>query len=148
MPRVPWSVLSALAVTYAVAILWIGPALERWKVVPDVARWVSAHAQGSTRVAAYRLDRWNPTLRFYVEHRTVVLDTPEQAASFFFWPEPFYCVMPASEFDYFVSHGVPLEVAYTRSGMWATSGHALWREGATFTDFVVVTLRRRESAVD
>jgi hypothetical protein len=77
-----------------------------------------------------------------------VLETPEQAASFFFGPEPFYCVMPAWEFDYFVSHGVPLEVVYTRSGMWATSGHALWRQGATFTDFVVVTVRRHESAVD
>ena len=147
VPRVPWSALAAFGITYVVVILWIGPALERWKVVPDVARWVAAHSDGSTRVGAYRMNRWDPALRFYVERQTVVLETPEQAAVFFSRPEPFYCVMRSSDFDALVAEGLPLEVVYTRSGMWATSGRALWRQGATFTDFVVVTARHH-AAVD
>ena len=141
VPRVPWSALAAFGITYVVVILWIGPALERWKVVPDVARWVAAHSDGSTRVGAYRLNRWDPALRFYVERQTTVLDTPEQAAVFVADPAPFYCVMRGEDFDNLVAHGVPIEVVYTRSGMWATSGRALWREGATYTDFVVAAAR-------
>ena len=129
-------------------ILWIGPVLEQWKVVPDVARWVAAHADTSTRVAAYRLNRWDPALRFYVDRRTIVLDTPDQAAALFSIAAPFYCVMRASEIDDFASRGVRLDVVYARSGVWATSGRALWRHGATFTDFVVVTVQRPDTAVD
>ena len=145
--RVPWSALAAFGITYIVVILWIGPALERWKVVPDVARWVAAHSDGSTRVGAYRMNRWDPALRFYVERQTTVLETPSQAAVFFAVPEPFYCVMRGEDFDDLVAHGAPIEVVYTKSGMWATSGRALWREGATYTDFVVATARHH-AAVD
>jgi 4-amino-4-deoxy-L-arabinose transferase-like glycosyltransferase len=143
VPRVPWSAFAAFGVTYAVVILLIGPALERWKVVPDVAQWVVTHSDAATRVGTYRLNRWDPALRFYVERQTTLLETPEQAAVFFADPEPFFCVMPGSEFDNLVQRGLAIEIVYTRSGMWATSGRALWRQGATFTDFVVVTARHR-----
>jgi 4-amino-4-deoxy-L-arabinose transferase-like glycosyltransferase len=141
LPREPWSAFAAFGVAYLVIILFVGPALEQWKVVPDVARWVVTHSDPETRVGAYRLNRWDPALRFYVEHQTVVLETPDQAAAFFADAEPSYCVMRGSEFDDLVSQGLAIEVVYRRSGMWATSGRALWRQGATFTDFVVVTAR-------
>jgi 4-amino-4-deoxy-L-arabinose transferase-like glycosyltransferase len=143
LPRVPWSAFAAFGVTYAVIVLFVGPALEQWKVVPDVARWVVTHAEPATRIGTYRLNRWDPALLFYVEHQTVVLDTPDQAAAFFADSEPSYCVMRGSEFDDLVSRGFAIEAVYRRSGMWATSGRALWRQGATFTDFVVVTARHR-----
>ena len=39
-PKVPWLVMIALLVTYAGLILFVLPALEQRKVVPDVAQWV------------------------------------------------------------------------------------------------------------
>ncbi len=141
LPPVPWAAFAAFGVTYVVVILFVGPALEQWQVVPDVARWVLAHSEPETRIGTYRLNRWDPALLFYVAHPTVVLETPDQAAAFFADSEPSYCVMRGSEFDDLVSQGLAIEVVYRRSGMWATSGRALWRQGATFTDFVVVTAR-------
>jgi 4-amino-4-deoxy-L-arabinose transferase-like glycosyltransferase len=146
LPRVPWLVLSAFGITYAVAILSIGPALEQWKVVPDVARWVAAHADEKTEVVAYRLNRWDPAFRFYVDRPTVVINSPEQAGAVFSAEAPFYCVMRESEYKDFLAHGVPLDVVYSRSGMWATSGKALWRQRGTLTNFVVVTAHRQAVA--
>jgi 4-amino-4-deoxy-L-arabinose transferase-like glycosyltransferase len=137
IPRVPWSVLAAFAATYAVVILWIGPALEQWKVVPDVARWVAAHAPGDAEIVAYRLNRWEPAFRFYVARPTVVINSPEQASAILTDHMPFYYVMRESEYRDLVAHGVPLDILYSRSGMPATSGKALWREGNTLTNFVV-----------
>lgn len=142
LPRVPWLAILAFGATYAVLIVWIAPAFEQWKVVPDVARWVATHAPESAEVATYRLNRWNPALRFYVDRPTRIIDSPEQAGELFTAKAPFYCVMRESEYRDFVARGVPLEIVYSRSGMWATSGKALWRQPSALTNFVVVTRRR------
>jgi 4-amino-4-deoxy-L-arabinose transferase-like glycosyltransferase len=139
VPRAPWLIASAFGVTYAVVILWIGPALEQWKAVPDVARWVVEHAQVDTTVAAYRLDRWDPALRFYVARPTISVSSPDQVKALFERNAPLYCVMRESEYRELVAAGLPLDVVYSRSGMWATSGKALWRERGEMTNFVVVT---------
>jgi 4-amino-4-deoxy-L-arabinose transferase-like glycosyltransferase len=139
LPRVPWLVIAAFGVIYAVAILWVAPTLEQWKVVPDVARWVAGHSVASTEVAAYRLNRWTPALRFYVGRQTLILDSPEQAGELVKGEAPFYCVMRESEYQDLVARGIALDVVYSRSGMWATTGKALWRQRGSLTNFVVVT---------
>ena len=53
-PRVPWAVFGALTITYAGLVLWVLPALEQRKVVPDLARWVATQATTTDRVATYR----------------------------------------------------------------------------------------------
>ena len=78
-PRVPRIALGAMAVAYAGIVLWVLPALEQRKVVPDVARWVAAHASAEDRIATYRLNRWNPTFRFYVDRHTMPLETAVEA---------------------------------------------------------------------
>jgi hypothetical protein len=118
------------------------PALEQRKVVPDLARWVSANAGDRTRFATYRLNRWKPVFRFYVNRHTEFLETPAEAEMFFDSPEPFYCVMLRPAFEEFAARGVPLTVLYERDGMWATSGRALWRRRATPSRFVVTTRAR------
>jgi 4-amino-4-deoxy-L-arabinose transferase-like glycosyltransferase len=138
-PRVPWLVTGALLATYAGLILFVLPAFEAQKVVPDVAQWVAARAQPLDRVASFRLNRWNPAYRFYVGRHTTFLEDPAEAAAFFGAPEPFYCVMRREEFDAFVARGVPLTVRYEREGLWATSGRALWRTRAPLARFVVVS---------
>ena len=137
-PRVPWLVTLALVATYAGLILFVLPAFEERKVVPDVARWVASHAQPSDRIASYRLNRWNPAYRFYVGRHTSFLEDPDHAAAFFRAAQPFYCVMRSSDYDELAARGVPLTVVYEREGLWVTSGRALWRTAAPLARFVVV----------
>ena len=141
-PQVPWLVAGALIATYAGLLLFVLPAFEQRKVVPDVAQWVASRARPSDRIASFRLNRWNPAYRFYVGRHTAFLDDAAEAASFFRAPQPFYCVMRRSEYDEFIARGVPLTIVYEREGMWATSGRALWRTAAPLTRFVVVSNRR------
>jgi 4-amino-4-deoxy-L-arabinose transferase-like glycosyltransferase len=138
-PRVPWIALFACTVTYVGIILWVMPALEERKVVPDLARWVAQHAAPDTRVALYRLNRWTNVFRFYVNRHTDHPENEAETAEFLAKPDPFYCVMLGRTYDEFVARGFPIEVVYERDGMWATSGQALWRRRIPPTRFVVVT---------
>ncbi len=141
-PGIPWVVFAALLVTYVGALVWVLPALETRKVIPDVARWVASRATAADRVATYRLNRWNTAFRFYVGRDVAMIDAPEAARALFGGAEPFYCTMLSDAYDDFVAHGAPLRVAYERDGMWATSGRVLWRRPAPLTRFVVVTRRQ------
>jgi 4-amino-4-deoxy-L-arabinose transferase-like glycosyltransferase len=141
-PRIPWLVTGALALTYSGLILFVLPALEVRKVVPDVAHWVAQRAQADDRIASYRLNRWNPAYRFYVGRHTEFLEDPAEAAAFFGAPQPFYCVMKSGDYDELLKQGVPLAIVYEREGMSATSGRALWRTAPPAVRFVVVSRRR------
>ena len=140
-PRVPWIALAACTVTYAGIIVWVLPALEERKVVPDVARWVAQHAAPDTRVALYRLNRWTNVFRFYVDRHAEHLDDVTETGTFLAKADPFYCVMLGPAYDEFLAKGLPIEIVYERNGMWATSGRALWRRRIPPTRFVVVTRR-------
>lgn len=140
-PRIPWGGVVALGITYAGLVLFVMPALEQHKVVPDVARWVTAHTDHERRVASFRLNRWNPAFRFYVDRPMTFLEDVPAAEAFFRSAQPFYCVMRRSAFDEFAGRGLPLQIVYEREGMWATSGRALWRRRAQPARFVVVTGR-------
>ncbi len=141
-PRVPWFGLIALVSAYVGLILFVIPALEQRKVVPDVARFVAAHASPDDRIASYRLNRWNPVFRFYVDRHVVLLEDPVEARSFFDRTPSFYAVMHRRAFDEFVAQGKPLAVVYQRDGMYATTGRALWRRRLDPAQFVVVERAR------
>jgi 4-amino-4-deoxy-L-arabinose transferase-like glycosyltransferase len=141
-PRYPWIALVALLVTYTGIIAFVLPALEARKVVPDIARWVAAHAGDEVRIASYRLNRWNPAYRFYVNRHVALIDDPREAEEFFRSSRPFYCAMRRAAFHEFVAQGIPLTVVYQREGMWATSGRVLWRRRIAPEQFVVVSKRK------
>src|SRR5262249_33220299 len=130
--------LAAMTVTYAGIVVYVMPALEKRKVVPDLGRWVAEQAAPADRVAIFRLNRWSNAFRFYVDRHTPHLESFEDAAAFLAAPEPFYCVMLGPAFEEFVANGFPLKVVYERDGMWATSGRVLWRRRAQPARFVVV----------
>lgn len=138
-PRVPWIVILAMIVTYAGLITFVLPALEGRKVVPDIARWVAARAQSTDRVASFRLNRWNPAYRFYIDRHVTFLEDAAEAEAFFKAPTPFYCVMRRNAFDEFAAKGLRIQVVHEREGMSATSGRALWRTHTPMARFVVVT---------
>jgi 4-amino-4-deoxy-L-arabinose transferase-like glycosyltransferase len=136
-PKVPWLVTIAMIVTYSGLIVFVLPALEQRKVIPDIARWVATRAQPTDRIASYRLNRWTPAYRFYVGRHVSFLEDPAEAEAFFKAPQPFYCVMRRNTYDEFVAEGARLQIVYEREGMSATSGRALWRTYTPMTRFVV-----------
>jgi 4-amino-4-deoxy-L-arabinose transferase-like glycosyltransferase len=142
LPRVPWLVTIVMLIMYAGVIQFVLPALEDHKVIPDLARWVSARAQPDDRVASFRLNRWNPAYRFYVGRHISFIDDAAEAEAYFRAPEPFYGVMRRSAYEELAAQGVPLMIVHEREGMWATSGKALWRSSTPLTGFVVVSNRR------
>ena len=136
--RAPALTAAAFGTLYIVAIAHVVPAIEQQKVVADVARWVAAHAESSTRVCSHRLNRWNNSLLFYVAQPVTMTETPERFFEQFADGRPFLCVMPKSAYDELSVKGAPLHVVYSRDGLWATSGRALWKSQAPLTKFVVV----------
>ena len=136
-PSLPSLGLAALGVVYVGALVWVIPQIEREKVIPDVARWVAAQPPVE-RVATFRLNRWNPAYRFYVDRHVEMLESDEDARRFFSDASPYYCVMTEPLFDALRRAGVPLKVVYRRNGLWATSGRMLWRQREQLTTFVVV----------
>jgi 4-amino-4-deoxy-L-arabinose transferase-like glycosyltransferase len=141
-PKVPWLVMLAMITTYVGLILFVEPALERGKVVPDMARWVATRAQPADRIASFRLNRWTPAYRFYVGRHTTFLEGAAEAEAFFRAPQPFYCMMRRNAYDEFVAQGIHLQIVYEREGLSATSGRALWRAYTPLTRFVVVSKAR------
>ncbi len=141
-PRVPWFGLAALLTAYSGVVVLVLPALEHRKVVPDVARFVASQSKPDDRIAAFRLNRWNPAFRFYVDRHVVLLESAADAATFFDRTPDFYCVMYRRAYDEFVGQGQPLKIVYQRDGMFATSGRVLWRRRVDPAQFVVVQRAR------
>jgi hypothetical protein len=138
-PKVPWVVMLAMLVTYAGLVGFVIPALEQKKVVDDITADMTSRAEPDSRFATYKMDRWNPTFRFYSGRHVTFLEDPVQAREFFASGGPFYCVMRKAAFDEFAAQGVPLQAVAERDGMWATSGRALWRSRIPTTRFLLVT---------
>lgn len=135
----PWIVAGALLVTYFVVSASVIPALEPQKVVADVARLVGDRAGKDDRIASYRLNRWDPSFRFYVDRQTAFFDEPAAAVAFFTASPSFYAVMRREGYDELVARGAPLKIVAERDGLWVTTGRALWREFTPDAEFVVVT---------
>jgi 4-amino-4-deoxy-L-arabinose transferase-like glycosyltransferase len=136
-PRAPWLAILPMIAVYAGVIVYVMPALEQRKVIPDIASFVASRARPTDRIASYQLNRWTPAYRFYVGRHTTFLDDPRQAVRFFNEPEPFYVVMRRDHYDQLVAQGAPLRVVYEREGMAVTSGRALWRAPEPAVRYVV-----------
>jgi 4-amino-4-deoxy-L-arabinose transferase-like glycosyltransferase len=141
-PRIPWFATMAILVTYVGLVHYVMPAIERQKVVDDVAAWVAGEAGPDAVIASYRLNRWNPAFRFHVGRHVEFLEDPQDAETFFASSEPYFCVMRRDALDEFIARGVKLDVRLERHGMWATSGRVLWRNQIPTARFVVVTKPR------
>jgi hypothetical protein len=140
--QAPWIVAGAMLVTYGVVVAVAVPAIEQQKVVADVARLVAARAGAEDRIASYRLNRWNPSFRFYVDRPTTFLDEPGAAAAFFASTPGFHAVMLRQGYDELVARGAPLKIVAERDGLWMTTGRVLWRTFTPDARFVVVTRAR------
>jgi len=142
LPPIPWLATVALMVTYIGLVRFVMPAIERQKVVDDVAAWVAGEAGPDAVIASYRLNRWNPSFRFHVGRHVEFLEDPHEAEAFLASSEPYFCIMRREALDEFLARGVKLDVRLERRGMWATSGRVLWRNQIPTARFVVVTKPR------
>jgi 4-amino-4-deoxy-L-arabinose transferase-like glycosyltransferase len=140
-PPVPWIALTAVTAIYAGILLFVMPALERQKVIPDIASWIAGHAPKETRIVSYQLNRWNTAFRFYIDRHVAMLDDADEIVALVNRREPFVCVMLGDGYEELAARGVPIRQVYERDGMWATSGRALWRQTAPPTRFIVATSR-------
>jgi 4-amino-4-deoxy-L-arabinose transferase-like glycosyltransferase len=140
-PSMPWAGVVPMTIVYGGVILFVLPALEARKVIPDIAAFVARRAGPVDRVASYQLNRWTPAYRFYVGRHTTFLDDPAQAAAFFDAPGPFYVAMRRDAYDDMVARGAPLRILYEREGMAVTSGRALWRTPEPPVRYVVAAKR-------
>jgi 4-amino-4-deoxy-L-arabinose transferase-like glycosyltransferase len=143
--RVPVFAVAALLALYAGVVVYVLPALEQGKVIPDIARYVIRHATAEDRIGTFRLNRWNPAFRFYVERPVTMFNGDDEAARFFADTSPFYVVMTSDLFEILQTAGVPFEEVYRREGVWATSGRLLWREKGQPTVFVVAKSKARHA---
>lgn len=141
VPRTPWLPAASMLAVYGGVILFVLPALELHKAMPDIAAFVASRAQPADRIASYRLNRWTPAFRFYVGRHTTFLDDPAQATAFFSDPRPFYAAMRRDGFDDLVARGAPLRIVFEREGMAVTSGRALWRTPEPPVRYVVAAKR-------
>jgi 4-amino-4-deoxy-L-arabinose transferase-like glycosyltransferase len=137
--QAPWVVAGAMLVTYVVLLLSVVPAIEQQKVVAEVARAAARLAGPNDRIASYRLNRWAPSFRFYVDRQTTFLDEPDAAKAFFAASPTFYAVMLRQGYDDLVARGAPLKIVAERDGLWMTTGRVLWRQFTPDARFVVVT---------
>jgi hypothetical protein len=136
--RVPVPAFAALTMTYAVVVAFVIPKLESRKIMPDLGRWIAAHADPGDRVAIYHL---NNAFRFYVNRRVDIVDTPEDAQRYFEKAPPFFCVMPETVYRELAQRDPSIRAVYWRDGVSTTSGRALWRGRTDWMRFVVVTRR-------
>jgi 4-amino-4-deoxy-L-arabinose transferase-like glycosyltransferase len=143
--RLPWAPVAGLAAIYTAIVLFVIPALDRRKVMPDLAAWVAARA-GEGRVCSYQLNRWNTAFRFYVGRHVSMLDDVDQMSGFLSEGGPIYCAMPESGLRELQDRGFGMDEVYGRDGMWVTSGRALWKRDAPSDRFVIATTRGREQS--
>ena len=134
----PWVVAGAMLVTYVVLLVSVVPAVEQQKVVAEMARTAARLAGPDDRIASYRLNRWAPSFRFYVDRQTTFLDEPDAAAAFFAASPAFVAVMLRQGYDELVARGAPLKIVAERDGLWMTTGRVLWRGFSPDARFVVV----------
>jgi len=140
-PAFPAGVVAALLLAYSLIVVVVLPEFERAKPIKNLALWVETNTSSTQTVAAYRLDRWNTSWRFYVNRPVEFLETREQVVDFFNRPGRRVCIMLRSDLDTLAKEGVQLPIVLERPGLFTTSGRAIQRNGqANWKTFVVVAM--------
>lgn len=140
----PSGIAAALLVTYATLLLAVLPRLEEAKPIKALAQATGALATTPGAVAAYRLNRWNPSWRFYVRQNVTHLETIDDLTAFLRAPSERYCIMQRVDYDALVDNGLAVRIVTQRSGLLITSARMLRRDrNRAWGDFVVVTNTNR-----
>lgn len=141
-PSVPWPIAAAILLAYGLILVVALPRFEAAKPVKRLAREIAARAVEPDSVAAYHVERWNPSWRFYVRHTVRQLDSPEDVEAFLKEPAKRFCLMLHTDYDALRASGVEMEIVSEQPGLFVTSGRALRRDRReAWRSFVVVSNR-------
>jgi 4-amino-4-deoxy-L-arabinose transferase-like glycosyltransferase len=139
-PRVPVAPLATLVAAYVVVVGVALPAFEEAKPIARLAQLVASRAGADDAIAAFRLNRWSGSWRYYVEHHTEMLQEPGELRAFFSGPGRHYCAMPRADYEALRRSGVRVRVIYEREGLFTTTGRNLRAGAAARRErFVIVT---------
>jgi 4-amino-4-deoxy-L-arabinose transferase-like glycosyltransferase len=142
LPRIPWPATVALMVTYIGLVHFVMPAIERQKVVDDVAAWVAVKrvrtpsspaiaSTAGTLHSAFTSGVTSSSWRIRAKPKRSSRHRNRISAS-----------CDATRWMNSSPAEVKLDVRLERRGMWATSGRVLWRNQIPTARFVVVTKPR------
>jgi hypothetical protein len=93
-------------------------------------------------VAAYGMNRWNPSWRFYLRRHVHRLESKVELEAFLNEPGRRFCLLLRDDYDALVEQGLPLFVVSERPGLFVTSGRALRRDRReAWRSFVVASNR-------
>ncbi len=140
-PAVPLLPVAALVLVYAVVLDSGLKALEAAKPMKELGTWTATHIPADAVTAAYRLERWKTSWRFYSDRRKVAVETPDDLARVMAEPGAHYAVMREDELA--ALEAMPamprLKVLRQRRGLTNTSGRGLRRKRDDWPNYVVVT---------
>jgi 4-amino-4-deoxy-L-arabinose transferase-like glycosyltransferase len=137
-PAMPVTVAASLLLVYGIALGAVVPGFERAKPTKHLAEWTASNTTSSV-AAAYRMTRWNPSWRFYVNRPVEILEMPDQLDAFLERNEGSACLMLKSDLEVLTSAGYRLRILHERPGLFVTSGRAILRGGeSNWQTFVVV----------
>ncbi len=138
--RFPVGIAASLLVAYAVVLVVALPRLEVAKPVKRLARETAALATEPGTVAAYHVDRWNSSWRFYIRSHVRRLDTEQQLRDFMSESGARYCLMLRSDYESLAGVCCGMHIILERPGLFVTTGRALRRDRhAAWSSFIVVS---------
>jgi 4-amino-4-deoxy-L-arabinose transferase-like glycosyltransferase len=141
-PPFPGPIAGALLLAYALIVVIALPRFEDAKPVKRLAREIAARATEPDSVAAYHMDRWNPSWHFYLRRNVRRLETAVDVEAFLNEPGERFCLMLRDDYRLLAGRGIRMEIVSERPGLFVTSGRALRRDRRqAWRSFVVVSNR-------
>jgi len=141
-PLFPLPVAAAILIAYALVLMVALPRFEEAKPVKRLAREIAARGLEPDSVAAYRMQRWNPSWHFYVRRTVRQLDEPSDVESFLNESGARFCLMLRNDYEELAARGMRMSIVSERPGLFVTSGRALRRDRRqAWRSFVVVSNR-------
>ena len=141
-PPFPITIAGAILLTYVLVLLVVLPQFEHAKPVKRLARELAAMTTEHDSVAAYGMNRWNPSWRFYLRRHVHRLESKAELEAFLNEPGRRFCLLLREDYDDLVGQGLPLFIVSERPGLFVTSGRALRRDRRqAWRSFVVASNR-------
>ena len=143
----PTPIAGAILLTYLLALLFVLPQFEQAKPVKRLARELAAIATEHDAVAAYGMNRWNPSWRFYLRRHVRLLQSQAELHAFLQEPGRRFCLLLRDDYDALVGQGLSVAIVSERPGLLVTSGRALRRDRRSAWQTFVVASNREPASV-
>ena len=130
--------IGLLVTVYALVVAIGFPIFEKSRPIKTVGSWLQAQSQRGDAVGLYKLDRWQPTLRYYGRRTLQRLDDEDAVRQFLAGPGPRWLVTRRESLSALAptSAGAAPDIALTVPAIVGTSGRGVRRQ--VWSDVVVI----------